>query len=72
MEVTKRGPAALTVCSTAFNTLGRAQAKALGHPSLPIAVIPHPFGIRTRSEVRSIAETCVDEIARLACEGGIR
>jgi len=29
-------------------------------------VIPHPFGIRTREEVRSIAEKCVDEIAKIA------
>ncbi len=69
MEVAKRGPAALTVCSTAFTTLGRAQAKALGHPALPIAVIPHPFGIRSRAEIRTIAEQCVDEIARLAAGG---
>ena len=61
----KRGKAALTVCSTAFVTLGRAQARALGDPDLPIAVMPHPFGIRTREEVRAIADKCVDDIALL-------
>jgi hypothetical protein len=61
----KRGPAALTICSTAFITLGRAQAAALGHAKLPIAVIQHPFGIRTRDEVRAMAEKCVDEIVQL-------
>ena len=45
--------------------MGGAQAKALGHPDLPIAVIPHPFGARTREEVRGIAEKCVDDIAQL-------
>ena len=55
----------MTICSTAFVTLGRAQASALGCPDLPIAVIAHPFGLRTREEVRSIAEQCVDDIARL-------
>ena len=55
----------MTICSTAFNTLGRAQASALGRPDLPIAVIAHPFGLRTREEVRGIAEKCVDDIARL-------
>jgi len=64
--VAKRGRAALAVCSTAFTGLGRAQARSLGHPELPIAVIPHPFGIRTREEVRRIAEQCVADIARLA------
>ena len=55
----------MTICSTAFLTLGRAQANALGRPDLPIAVIAHPFGLLTRVEVRSLAEKCVDDIARL-------
>ena len=55
----------MTICSTAFTTLGRAQASALGRPELPIAVIAHPFGLRTREEVRGIAEECVKDIARL-------
>jgi hypothetical protein len=70
--VAKRGKAVLTVCSTAFVGLGRAQAKALGFPALPIAVVPHPFGMRSRDEIRAVAERCVDEIARLACEGSVR
>jgi len=36
---------------------------------LPIAVIQHPFGIRTRDEVRAMAEQCVSEVARLMQEG---
>ncbi len=69
MEVAKRGRAALTICSTAFVTLGRAQASALGFAALPIAVIQHPFGLRTRDEVRAMASKCVDEVARLV-DGG--
>lgn len=46
--------------------LGRAQAKALGHPELPIAVVPHPFGIRTRAGIRELAQDCVQEVVRLA------
>ena len=61
----KHGRAALTICSTAFITLGRAQASALGYAKLPIAVIQHPFGIRTRDEVRAMAEKCVLDVARL-------
>ena len=53
------------MCSTAFATLGRAQARALGHPDLPIAVIAHPFGIRTRDEVRQMAGQCVEDIVKL-------
>lgn len=59
---------ALTICSREFVALGRAQARALGYPDLPIAVVPHPFGIRTRDEVRQIAEQCVAEVARLIGE----
>ncbi|KPK18612.1 MAG: hypothetical protein AMJ67_09290 [Betaproteobacteria bacterium SG8_41] len=59
----------MTVCSTAFTTLGQAQARALGKPDLPIAVIPHPFGLRTREEVREIAEQCAQDIARLVNRG---
>jgi len=58
----------LTVCSAAFTGLGRGQARALGFPALPIAVVPHPFGIRTRDEIRTIAAQCVDDVARLLCE----
>ena len=61
----KHGRAALAICSTAFITLGRAQASALGYAKLPIAVIQHPFGIRTRDEVRAMAEKCVLDVARL-------
>ena len=57
------------MCSTAFLTLGRAQARALGDANLPIAVIPHPFGLRTRDEVRDIASRCVDDLAELLTGG---
>lgn len=30
--------------------------------------MPHPFGIRTRDEIRNIAAQCVEDIARLLCE----
>ena len=56
----------MTVVSKAFIGLGRAQARALGHPGLPLAVIPHPFGSRTREEVRALAEQCVIDIAKQA------
>jgi hypothetical protein len=51
--------------SNAFIGLGKAQARALGYVGLPLAVIPHPFGSRTRAEVRALAEQCVDDIAKL-------
>ena len=59
----------MTVCSTAFLTLGKAQARALGDANLPIAVIPHPFGLRSRDEVRDIASKCVDELVEIVTGG---
>ena len=33
-----------------------------------MALIPHPFGTRSRAELKEIAAKCVDDIARLLCE----
>ncbi|MBS0321065.1 MAG: hypothetical protein JSR18_11030 [Proteobacteria bacterium] len=66
MEIARRGRAALTVCSTAFVAMGRAQAVKLGFAGLPIGVVPHPFGLRTRAEVTTMAEKLVQDIATLA------
>jgi hypothetical protein len=66
--VAKRGPAAITICSTAFTGLGHAQARVLGYPGLPLAVIPHPFGVRTRDEVKGLAVRCAEDIARIVRE----
>jgi hypothetical protein len=59
---------AITVCSDQFIVLGRKQLKALGSEGHPIAVIPHPFGLRTREQVRAIAETCAADVARIAVD----
>ncbi len=59
---------AITVCSTAFTVLGAKQLKALGCEGHPMAVVPHPFGLRTREEIRGIAEKCVEDIARIALD----
>jgi hypothetical protein len=60
----------VTICSTAFLTLGQAQAQALGNTALPIAKVPHPFGLQTREDVRRSAAMCVDDIVRQVSEVG--
>jgi len=60
----------VTICSTAFTTLGRAQARALGHADLPIAVVPHPFGLCSREDIRRIAKRCVDDVVGLVSKAG--
>jgi hypothetical protein len=57
----------LTICSSTFTGLGHTQAKALGFPDLPIALVPHPFGSLSREKIQGIAEQCADDIARLLC-----
>jgi hypothetical protein len=66
VEIARRGKAALTICSTAFVGMGRAQAAKLGFAGLPIVVVPHPFGLRSRAEVRAMAEDCVRDIEQRA------
>lgn len=62
----KRGKAALTICSTAFVAMGKAQAVKLGARDLPIVLVPHPFGLRTREEVSDMAAACMTDIVRIA------
>jgi hypothetical protein len=45
--------------------LGHAQARALGHAQLPLLLVPHPFGTRSRDEIRAIAAQCVDQLLAL-------
>ena len=45
------------------------QATALGYGKLPIISVQHPFGARSREQVRRIAEKCADEIAELMIQG---
>lgn len=72
MESVKRGKASVTVCSTAFETLGRTQAKALGVPDLPIAFVPHPFGIIARDKLRPIAQDVAKQIETMLAEKATR
>jgi hypothetical protein len=45
--------------------LGHAQARALGNAQLPIVLVPHPFGTRSRDEIRAIAAQCVEQLLAL-------
>jgi hypothetical protein len=67
--MTKRGRIGVTVLSTAFEKLGRAQAAALGFANLPLLILPHPFGSRSRDEVRALAATCAEQLMTLIASG---
>ncbi len=55
----------MTVCSTAFESLGHGQARALGYQDLPILVAPHPFGALKRDQVRDLAAQCIGNLLEL-------
>ncbi len=56
----------MTICSSAFETLGHAQARALGNAELPIVLVAHPFGNRNRDEIETMAQQCVQQLLALA------
>lgn len=64
-ELRKRGLTTAVVCSTAFETLGRTQARVLGVPELPLIMIPHPLGGVSLDEVRARAQVAIPQIVEL-------
>lgn len=64
-ELRKRGLTTAVVCSTAFETLGRTQARVLGVPDLPLIMIPHPLGGVSLDEVRARAQVAIPQIVEL-------
>ncbi len=55
----------MTLCSTAFKSLGNSQAKALKYPDLPLLIAPHPFGALKRDKVLATAEQCLADLMKL-------
>ena len=64
----------MTICSSEFVALGRAEAEALGMPDLPLAVIQHPLGglaaeqvsQRAASVQNAVEELCTSPSRQLA------
>ena len=55
----------VTICSSEFVALGRAEAEALGMPALPLAVFKHPLGGLAAEEVRLRAASVLQTIEQL-------
>ena len=55
----------MTICSSEFVALGRAEAEALGMPALPLAIIQHPLGGLAPEEVRQRAASVLSTVAQL-------
>ena len=41
------------------------EARALGQPELPLAIIPHPLGPRSRKELQDIVARQLEDIVKL-------
>lgn len=49
-------------CSDSFAALARAEAAARGYASLPIVVVPHPFGTMPPAVVRGYAVDALPDV----------
>ena len=55
----------VTICSSEFVALGRAEAEALGMPALPLAIIKHPLGGLAGEEVQQRAAGVLNTVEQL-------
>lgn len=55
----------VTICSSEFVALGRAEAEALGMPALPLAIIKHPLGGLAAEEVQQRAASVLNTVEQL-------
>jgi hypothetical protein len=64
-ELRKRGLITAVICSTPFEKLGRAQARVLGVPDLPLVMIQHPLGGLEMGDVRARADQAMPGVIAL-------
>jgi hypothetical protein len=67
-ELRKRGLVTAVICSTPFEKLGRAQARVLGVPDLPLVIIEHPLGGLAMEDVRGRAAQAMPAVIGLLQE----
>ena len=67
-ELRKRGLTTAVICSTPFEKLGRAQARVLGVPDLPLVIVEHPLGGLALDDVRARARVATPAVIDLLQE----
>ena len=67
-ELRKRGLITAVICSTPFEKLGRAQARVLGVPDLPLVMIQHPLGGLAIEDVKARADQAAPTVIDLLRE----
>ena len=60
----------VTFCTQPFRTLAQLRREALGLPTLPVVLLPHPMMTRTAAEIDQLVDQVIDEVVRkLTVEG---
>jgi len=62
VKLEQAGVPTAVICSDEFGPLGRAEARVLGAPGLPLVAIPHPLADNDASLVAAKAKAIVDEV----------
>ncbi|MDQ3576572.1 MAG: hypothetical protein M3400_14770 [Actinomycetota bacterium] len=52
----------MSVITVPFGFKARAEVKALGMPTLPIQILPHPIGQISDQEMRDLTDDAYDEV----------
>jgi hypothetical protein len=64
-ELRKRGLVTAVICSEAFVTLAKTQARVFGVPDLPLVIIPHPLGGLSIEQVEGRAFVAIPQVVDL-------
>ena len=62
MELEKQGIPTVTICTEAFVELARTEAKNLGLPDLPLAIVQHPMGGLSTEQVLQRSHEAWDQV----------
>ena len=68
IELERQGVATVSVVTTAFELLGEAEAKLLGMPGLPLAIVPHPIGNLPSDDIAKVGADIAPTVASLLLE----
>ena len=62
MNLQKKGKAVVTVLTNEFEALAKAERDALGAPSHPLVIVPHPIGSLPSEQVRERADGGFEQV----------
>jgi hypothetical protein len=69
IELERRGVPAAVICTDQFVESAKAQAAICGNPQYPFAVVTHPIGSLTPTELRARAEAALPQVLAILTGG---